>query len=321
MLVGTVALLIWLHQIALWELYVLTLAFGVADAFALPAGAAIVPTLVPAQQLRPANALMQSTYVTTQMLGPAPAGLIINTWGVAWAFILDALSFLAVIAALFSLPDPPKAPAALAAAGAPARSGMLDSIRQGLRFVWSDPPLLALMLVYSSINVCVMGPIGVGLPVMAKLHFGSAAAYGTMLSCFSGGSLVGILIGGLVKQPRRRGLQLMAMSAMAGLELIGMGLAWKIAVISGLLALMGLGIGIVNVQFSTWIQTRVESALLGRVMSLVMFAAIGLVPLSYAASGVVANWSLKALFVGAGGILVAITLAMAVTSRAAREID
>lgn len=320
-LVGTVAALLWLHHIALWQLYVLTLAFGVADAFALPAGAAIIPALVPAQQLRPANALMQSTYVATQMLGPAPAGLIIKAWGVAWAFFLDALSFLAVIAALFSLPDRPKAPAAPAAADAPARPGMLDSIRQGLRFVWSDPPLLALMLVYSSINVCVMGPIGVGLPAMAKFRFGSAAAYGTMLSCFSGGSLVGILIGGLVKQPRRRGLQLMAMSAMAGLELVGMGLAWKVAVISGLLALMGLGIGIVNVQFSTWIQTRVESALLGRVMSLVMFAAIGLVPLSYAASGVVADWSLKALFVGAGGLLVAITLAMAIISRAAREID
>lgn len=322
-LVGTVAVLIWLHVIQLWELYVLTFAFGVADAFSFPAGSALIPTLVQPQQLQPANALLQSSTVLTQMIGPAPAGLIIKSWGIASAMFFDALSFLAVIVALFRIPEPVKAPAPAPGAGgsvAPARPSMLHSIGEGLRAVRNDPPLMSLMLVVATINICVSGPIGVGLASLAKFNFKSAAAFGTFLSCFSGGTLAGILLGGLVKRPRKRGLQFIAMSGLAGLEMIGIGLVPKFGVIATLLAVMGLGVGFVNVQFSAWMQMRVERALLGRVMSVLMFSAVGLVPVSYAISGVLAQWSLRALFVAAGAVLAAAS-ALAVTGPAARHID
>jgi hypothetical protein len=317
-LVGIVAALIWLQVVQLWQLYVLTFLFGVADAFSFPAGSALIPTLVPPQQLQPANALMQGSTVLTQMIGPAPAGLIIKTWGIASAMFFDALSFLAVIVALFRIPEPQKAPAP--AAGAPARPSMLHSIAEGLRAVRNDPPLMSLMLVIATVNICVSGPIAVGLAALAKFRFGSAAAFGTFLSCFSGGMLAGILLGGLVKRPRRRGLQFIAMSGLAGLEMIGIGLVPKFGMIAALLAVMGLGVGFVNVQFSAWTQTRVERALLGRVMSVMMFSAVGLVPVSYALAGVLAHWSLRALFIAAGGVLAAAS-ALAVTGQAARHID
>jgi MFS family permease len=322
-LVGTVAALIWLNVVQLWELYVLTFLFGVADAFSFPASSALTPTLVQPQQLQPANALMQGSTVLTQMIGPAPAGLIIKSWGIASAMFFDALSFLAVIVALFRIPEPVKAPASTPGApgaGAPARPSMLHSIAEGLRAVRNDPPLMSLMLVIATINICVSGPIGVGLASLAKFRFGSAAAFGTFLSCFSGGMLAGILLGGLVKRPRKRGLQFIAMSGLAGLEMIGIGLVPKFGMIATLLALMGLGVGFVNVQFSAWMQMRVERALLGRVMSVMMFSAVGLVPVSYAISGVLAHWSLRALFVSAGAVLAAAS-ALAVTGPAARHID
>jgi hypothetical protein len=65
---------------------------------------------------------------------------------------------------------------------------------------------------------------------------------------------------------------------------------------------------------------RVDRALLGRVMSVLMFSAVGLVPVSYAAAGFLAKWSLKAVFITAGAVL-ALTSALTVTGRAAREID
>src|SRR5258706_14364871 len=95
-LVGAVAALIWLTLIQLWQLYALTFAFGVADAFSFPAGSALIPTLVQPEQLRPANALFQSSTVLTQMAGPAPAGLPIKGWGTAAARFFAPLSFLAV---------------------------------------------------------------------------------------------------------------------------------------------------------------------------------------------------------------------------------
>ncbi|HEY0558573.1 MAG TPA: MFS transporter, partial [Thermoanaerobaculia bacterium] len=278
-LVGTVAALVWFDLIQLWELYGLTFIFGVADAFSFPAGPALMPTLVRPEQLQPANALMQGSTVLTQMAGPAPAGLLIKSLGVAAALFFDALSFVGVILALLRIPDPPKAPPA---AGSPAPPGMLSSIREGLRAVRNDPPLLSLMIVIATINICIAGPIGVGLAAVAKFDFHSPAAFGTFLSCFGGGTLAGVLIGGRVQRPRRRGLQFIIMSMLCGLELIAIGVVLKLVAIAVLLAVMGLGVGFVNVQFAAWMQMRVERALLGRVMSVMMFSAVGLVPVSYA---------------------------------------
>ena len=328
-LVGTVAALIWRDLIQIWQLYALTFAFGVADAFSFPASSTLIPSLVQPEQLRPANALFQSSAVLTQMAGPAPAGLLIKSWGIASALFVDALSFVAVLAVLFRIPDPPKAPAATGADGAggvdgaAARPSMLHSIAEGLRSVRNDPPLMALMVLFASINFCVAGPIGVGLASLAKFRFGSAAAFGTLLSSFSAGSLVGVVLGGTIKRPRKRGLQFIAMSLLTGLELIGIGLVPKdlgLTAIAVLLALMGLGVGLVNVQFSAWMQMRVERALMGRVMSVLMFAAVGLIPISLALSGVLAQWSLGGLFIAAGSVLVLVS-AVALSGKAARGID
>ena len=318
LLVGAVAALVWLRVAALWEIYVLTFIFGVADAFSFPAGPTLTPLLVEPEQLRPANAVMQSSAVLSQMVGPAPAGLLIKAFGIASALLFDALSFLAVIVALFRIPAPPPAPPA--APGTPARPSMLHSIAEGLRAVWHDPPLASLMMLFAVINICVAGPVGVGLAAVAKFRYGSAAAFGTFLSCFSGGTLLGVLLGGRVKQPRRRGLQFIVMSGLTGVELVLIGLVLKAVVIAVLLAVMGLAVGFVNVQFSSWIQLRVERALLGRVMSVLMFAAVGLIPVSYAVAGWLANWSLRALFIASGALLT-IASAAALTGKAAREID
>jgi len=317
-LVGTVAILVWLKLIQLWQLYVLTVAFGIADAFSFPAGAALIPALVPQQQLQSANSLFQSSTVITQMAGPAPAGLIIKRWGLATGLFFDALSFLAVIAALFKMPSPPKAPQP---ADTTARPSMLSSIVAGLQAVRNDPPLMSLMVIFATLNFCIAGPVGVGLASLAKFRFGSEAIYGIFLSCFSGGLLPGILLGGMVKRPRRRGLQFIGMSTLTGLELIGIGLLLKPVAIGILLALMGLAVGFVNVQVNVWIQTRVDRALLGRIMSVLMVCAVGLVPLSYAVSGLLAQENLKGLFIAAGVTLAVISLATAIPSKGARTID
>jgi hypothetical protein len=83
---------------------------------------------------------------------------------------------------------------------------------------------------------------------------------------------------------------------------------------------MGAGVGFVNIQFSAWIQLRVERAVLGRVMSVLMFTAVGLIPVSYAVAGVLASWSLQALFVSAGAVLATVAM-LALTRQAVREID
>lgn len=314
-LVGVVTLLVWLRVIHLWHLYVLTFAFGVADAFALPAGPSLVPTLVEPSQLQPANALLAGSTVMTGMVAPAPAGLIIKFWGIASALFFDTVSFLAAIAALVKVPEPAKIPHPSGT-----RPSMLHSIAEGLRAVRKDSALLFLMMIFATLNLCIAGPVGIGLAALAKFRFGSAAAYGTFVSCFSGGMLGGMALGGMVKKPRKRGMQFIGLGVVCGLELVGIGTYQKFWAIAVLLAVMGLGPGFVNVQFSSWIQLRVGRAMLGRVMSVLMFSAIGLIPVSYAISGVVAQWSLTWLFAGAGAILV-VTSAATTSAKAVRELD
>jgi MFS family permease len=324
LLVGAVAALIWLGVIQLWHVYLLTFAFGVADAFSLPASQAVIPTLVEPPQLGPVNALMQGSMVMAQMVGPAPAGLIVRAWGLGAALLVDAVSFLAVIAALLGIPEPSRpapAPAGAAApAAAPRRGGMVHEIAEGLRAVRKDTPLMTLMGISAVLNLAIYGPIIVGIAAMAKFRFGSAAAFGTCLSFLSGGMLAGIVLGGRVKRPRHRGVQFTVVGVLAGLELIGIGLVMKLAAVAALLALMGFAVGFVNVQFSAWIQARVERALMGRVMSVLMFSSFGMIPVSYALSGALVQWRLAAAFIIPGAFLVLVATA-ALVSRVVRAID
>jgi MFS family permease len=321
LLVGAVAALIWLGMIHLWHLYVLTFAFGVADAFSLPAGQAVIPTLVEPPQLGPVNALMQGSMVMTQMVGPAPAGLIVRAWGLGAALLVDAVSFLGVIGALLKIPETPRqSPAGGATPPAAARRSMVHEIAEGLRAVRKDTALMTLMGISAVLNLAVYGPIIVGIAAVAKFRFGSAAAFGTCLSFLSGGMLAGIVLGGRVKRPRHRGMQFAVVGALAGMELIGIGLVMKLAAVVTLLALMGFAVGFVNVQFSAWIQARVERALMGRVMSVLMFSSFGMIPVSYAVSGALVQWRLAAAFVIPGAFLVLVATA-ALVSRVVRAID
>jgi hypothetical protein len=317
-LIGTLGALVWFDRVQIWQLYVLTVIFGIASAFSMPAAGSLTPSLVKPQQLQKANSILQSSMVMTQTAGQAPAGFLISGWGVPSALFLDALSFLAVIASLFRMPDHPRMPPP---AGTPPRLPMWGSIREGIRAVWNDPPLRSMLLVFAMINFCLAGPVGIGLPTMVRFEFGSPESFGILLACFSGGSMAGIFLCSLMKRPSHRGLKFIAVGLLTGLLLMSIGLLNQLALIGTALAVMGLGAGFTNVHFQTWVQMRTDRALLGRILSIVMLMVVGLLPISYAICGAVARWSIRGLFIGAGSLLVTFCLVMALTSRAVREIN
>src|SRR6478672_752043 len=113
-LVAAIGFLLARNVLQLWHLYALALAFGVADAFALPSAGPLLRSLVQPEQLPAANSVWQSSALLTGIVGPAPAGMITKALGAASAFFLDAFSFLFVIAALWKVPDPPRSTTATA---------------------------------------------------------------------------------------------------------------------------------------------------------------------------------------------------------------
>ena len=309
--VAVIGVLVWLRVLRTWELYALAVAFGVADAFAGPAQTAYMPSLLKREQLVAASSVSQSTAQLTTIVGPVPAGFVIKTLGVAWAFFVDAISFLFIIGALWKLPDPPKSQTG--------RKAVWHSIAEGIAYVGKDVPLRSLMLLVMILNFCIAGPVSIGLAYLTKTRFGSPAEYGIVISAVAAGSLLGALLAGVWKI-RQRGVMILLVSLVLGVCLGSIGLLGKVWSIASVLLLMGAAAGMVNIHIGAWIMQRIDLAVRGRVASVLMLASFGITPISLAVAGFLVAWSLKLMFLLAGGLMV-LAAAGASFQKPVREIE
>jgi MFS family permease len=309
--VTVIGVLVWARVLRTWELYALAVAFGVADAFAVPAQTAYMPSLLKREQLVAASSASRSTAQITTIVGPAPAGFVIKTLGVAWAFFVDAISFLFIIGALWKLPDQPKSQTA--------RKAMLHSIAEGIAYVGKDVPLRSLMLLVTILNFCIAGPVSIGLAYLTKTRFGSPADYGILISAVAAGSLLGALVAGVWKI-RQRGAMILLVSLALGVCLGSIGLLGKVWSIAGVLLIMGAAAGMVNIHIGAWIMQRIDVAVRGRVSSVLMLASFGVTPISLAVAGFLVAWSVKLMFVLAGGLMV-LAAAGAALQKPVREME
>jgi len=312
-LVGMIGALLGLHALQLWHVYLLALAFGIADAFAMPSAGPLLRSLVPTEQLAAANSVWQSSALLAGVVGPAPAGVITKALGAVWAFLIDAVSFLFVIAALWFVPNPPRR------VTSQKKPGVWSSIREGLTYVMKDVPLRSLMLLAAALNFCLSGPLSVGLAYMAKNRFASPTAFGGWIACVAAGTLAGMLLAGTLKS-RRRGILLVATGAILGVAMACMGLLtgfWPVAL---LLLVMGCFSGFINVQLQAWLQQRVDRAVLGRVSSVLMLSSFGLMPVSMVVAGLAVEWNVPLTF-AIGGAAVTLVAAFGALHRQVRGIE
>lgn len=303
----------------LWQLYVLAVIFGSVDAVFYPSSQAILPSLVDESRLGGANALSQAAVQLSNLLGPVAAGALIavlaGTRGIGLAFALDAATFYVSAISLFFM----RTRGGVARSEEEKGPGLLAPIRDGLRYAWNDPVLRALLFAIAGIDVTAAGVFGVGLPLIGRVHFGSAAAFGIMSSGFGGGALLGLVAAGTIKKPRRRGLMAVGVLAVFAAGTAVLPLAPNVITATALIAGMGAAGGFIQVLIMPWIQTRSDPSMLGRISSLIMLASVGLTPLSYAIAGWIANYNLTALFLVGGAIMLATSAYTALSP--ARSID
>lgn len=319
-LVAFLAFLVLTGVIQLWMLYLLAFLFGFVDAFSYPAGGAMVPQLVQRPLLQGANALLQGTGQLTFLTGPALAGALIalltqadvqaggapSARGIGLAFCFNACTFL-VSAIALSMMKIVKIEAQEDGTDQP--SSMWHSIREGLVTVWNDTTLRALFLIIAAVNFLLTGPIAVGIPVLANARLPQgAAAFGIIMSTFGGGALIGTLLAGLLPNPspRRMGATFILLLSPIGIGTILLGTATTTPSAAAMTLAMGMAEGYITVLFITWLQVRIPLAMLGRMMSLLMFASVGLQPLSMAITGALIAVNMTALFIGAGTVLLLI---------------
>jgi MFS family permease len=298
--VGPLAVLVLTGHVQMWEVYFASAVFGVVDAFFLPARAAILPRLVADHDLEPANALLTISSQASIVIGPALAGLVVAGFGTGWAFAADAACFAIGLPLILWLPR-----ATPAAPATSARGGMGGQILAGFRYAWSDLGIRAVLLIIAAFDFAANGAIGVGLPTLAHGRFDAGAiGLGVLYAAWGLGAVLGAALAGVVPPPRRFGWMVVLGLGWIGLAVLATGLVPSLLPAVAILATAGVASGVVNTYGISWLQRRTESSMQGRVMSLVMLASIGLVPIGYAAAGVLAQASPTLLFVLAGGLMV-----------------
>jgi DHA3 family tetracycline resistance protein-like MFS transporter len=293
---GALALLALTGYAPLWLLCALLSVHSVATGVFDPAAGSIPPHLLPREQLDGANSLMALIAQLGSLIGALPAGLVVATLGTAAAFGVNALSFaIAVLAALQMAP----LPRVLRETKQP----LLQDARDGVRYVLRFPWLIALLLIDTCAALAAIGPTSVGLPLIARdvLHVG-AEGYSLLLWSFGLGSVLGLILSGVYRPTRARGRFFCLVQMLEAPLLAGVAFA-PLPLTMACLAGVGLLNGMLLVLFLSLIQANVSKEMLGRVMSFVMLASVGLTPLSLYGSGAIAGaWGTQTLFLGAGAL-------------------
>jgi MFS family permease len=302
--VTTIAVLLFVGQLQFWELVALVAVYGAGTAFFIPAFEAIVPDLLPAEELPAANALDQFVRpIALRLVGPVVGGGLVAV-STGLAFAVDALSFMASLVAVLAI-----RPRRHADAREHVSAGV--ALKEGLSFVRSRVWLWGTLASAAIAYLVFLGPAEVLLPFVVKneLH-ASAGTLGLVLAAGGLGAVGAAVFMGRQGHPRRDVTVMYATWTLATLAVAGYGLAsaaWQLMfaclVFNGLEAAG-------TIVWATIKQRHVPGVMLGRVSSLDWLISIGLLPVSFALTGpVAAAVGARTTLVGAAVIGAAVTLA------------
>jgi len=294
--------------VQLWHVYVFAFLFGGAAAFDAPVRQTFVAELVGDADLHNAVSLNSTSFNAARMIGPAAAGVVIAAIGTGWAFLINGVSFVAVLISLTSLRLSELRP------NARARSAK-GSFTEGFRYVWGRADLMMILAI-----LFLIGTFGLNFSIfIATMAVGifhaDARGYGLLSSIMAIGTVAGALMGASREKPR---FSLLLVGA--GAFGLGCGLAalapnyW---VFAGALVVIGAAALTLTNTTNSLMQLSTEPAMRGRVMALRVGVALGGTPIGAPIVGWVADafgprW---ALGVGAASGFAAAAVAIYVLAR------
>ncbi len=263
--------------LAFWQLLVLTFLGALLDAPGGTARDSLVPDLAERAgvRLERVNAMSQTLWRTSGLLGPPLAGVLIAALGTSAVLFLDAASFAVsaglVAGAVPSSSRPARAPQ-------PVRSYFAE-LHDGLRFIRHDQLLLAVVLSFTLLNALGEPVFGVVLPVYASRTFDSAVDLGLMLAAFAGGGLIGAALFGLVGHRLPRRATYIASLTLSSVLFWVLVVAPPLAIILGALAFAGVVGAPLNLIATTVAQERIPAGMRGRVFGMIRALALSALPL------------------------------------------
>ena len=297
------AALVWTNHAQLWQLIVLSACLGAITAFDLPTRQTfLIDMLDDDEQLMSAMSINSSINTLTRLVGPFLAGLFVTWAGEGMCFFANALSYIAVIAALlFVKANQPVTPVT--------KKNSLAQLKEGFFYTIGFKPIRDLIVLLAMIGFFAM-PFVVLLPAFARDVFhGNATTLGYLNGAAGAGSLVGALFLSSRKGTKDLSRWIMLGCVMYGLGLIIFGFSSFLPLSLLAVAVIGFSSMTVLAGSNTVIQTIVDKDKRGRVMSFVVMAFLGFSPFGAMAAGALANYIGVGTTVAATGI---VTLALGI---------
>jgi MFS family permease len=278
------------------HIIVLAVLSGVINAFDMPARQALVYQLVDAADLANAVALNSSMINAARIVGPALAGLVIAQLGEGGCFLINALSYLAVIAALAAMKN--LIPRNLSTK----KVSFAGALREGLDYVATTAPIRDLLLLLGVVGVLGMPYITLMPVFAADVHRSGADALGMMMGAVGFGALIGAL--SLARRKSIVGLgRVIAVSTLGfGVILVAFTLSELFWLSLALLAVVGMTWMVLIAGSNTVLQTLADDAMRGRVMSLFTMMLVGMAPFGSLLAGWLADRFGAPVVVAGGGV-------------------
>jgi MFS transporter, DHA3 family, tetracycline resistance protein len=311
---SAIAVLGLIGELEVWHLAVASAAMGAAAAFFFPAYSAILPRILPADQLLAANGVEGVVRpVFQRAVGPAVAGIVVGATfpalGATTVAALFAVGLFLLVVTRPVMKTPVHEPER-------EQPHLLRDLREGFVFMLRTPWLLWTLLFASFMVLLVLGPIEVLLPFIAKQRFEDGEkTYGFILAFFGLGSALGALTVSSGRLPRRYLTVMVAMWSLGCVPLVVYGFTSSFTLMAVATFVIGFTDGAGMVIWGTLLQRRVPTEMLGRVSSLDFFVSLAFMPVSFAIVGPLSKVvSMQTIFLVAGiapVILAAIALVAA----------
>ena len=283
LLAMTLAVLVLTGTIAVWHILLLTLFLGCVNALDIPTRQSFVIYMIDKREdLGNAIALNSAMFNGARFLGPSVAGLLIAAVGEGICFLLNGLSYLAVIAALLSMKLPPVHSESI-------KANMLHDFKEGLAYTFGSQPIRSILLLLALTSF--MGvPYAVLMPAFARdiLH-GGPHTLGFLMSATGAGALLGAVYLASRRSIIGLGKIIPITAGIFGMGLIGFSLSRILWLSLLLMFIAGFGIMVQVASSNTLLQTIVDDNMRGRVMSFFAVSFMGMAPFGSLLAGSLAG--------------------------------
>ncbi len=290
------AVLVQTSQIRLWHIYILTTLLGIVNAFDLPSQQAFLSDLSGNRNVRKAIVLNSAIIQISRMLGPALAGWVIAAIGVAPAFWLNGLSFLAVILSLLAISSNQERVAST--------SNPLAEFKEGLKFLRSNSRLVDLMILTLIMTFFAFTSLQIMPAIATEVLNGNAATLGLLLGASGAGALIGsMILAPLTYKIRRVGLLISLSVIWSGFWFFIFSFSTNLNFSLICLFLAGLVGPLIYATTNGLLQLNAPNHMKGRILSVLLMITFGIQPISSFIVGYIAELFNSQLAIRVNGVM------------------